>query len=504
MATSNIRAVITAQDNASKVVHQFGRNVEKSNKQVEKSTKQLTDRTAQYAVITAGAGIAARKLVGVITDTVDAANKEQAALTGLTSITKAFGVDTNKALKAAKDLRKDGLLSLSDAARGLKNLLQSGFSLDQAIKLMERFKDSAAFGRQNALSFGDAVASATEGIKNGNSILVDNAGVTKNLSRILEEAGFSAQDLMRATTDTNVRMALFNGIIKETNPQVGDAAKLTELYAGKQAMLSAKTNDLKVRIGEALQPALLRLLEAITPLIEKFAKFAEQHPKITAGILLIGVVATSLIAILGALGFALKGVATVFGITKAAGVASFGAIRTAAAGTLSGVKSFAAFIKSPAMLGPWGIFAAVAVGAFLKVRRELNVLNKELDGAEQSFRDLDASEAKFFASTDRAVKAGRISAAEGRRRKSAILQERAVGGAVSAGTPYMVGERRPEMFVPREAGRIVPQPKMGGSNQTINLNVNVGVYAGTEMEKRKLAESLMKAWQDLQQSRGIA
>jgi hypothetical protein len=47
---------------------------------------------------------------------------------------------------------------------------------------MNRFKDSAAFGKQGALSFGEAIRGATEGIKNGNSILVDNAGVTKNLS----------------------------------------------------------------------------------------------------------------------------------------------------------------------------------------------------------------------------------------------------------------------------------------------------------------------------------
>jgi hypothetical protein len=41
---------------------------------------------------------------------------------------------------------------------------------------MNRFKDSAAFGRQGALEFGQAIVGATEGIKNGNSALVDNAG----------------------------------------------------------------------------------------------------------------------------------------------------------------------------------------------------------------------------------------------------------------------------------------------------------------------------------------
>lgn len=53
--------------------------------------------------------------------------------------------------------------------------------------MMNRFKDSAAFGRQSSLSLGEAVKSATEGIKNENSILVDNAGVTKNVSMMWEE-----------------------------------------------------------------------------------------------------------------------------------------------------------------------------------------------------------------------------------------------------------------------------------------------------------------------------
>jgi hypothetical protein len=47
---------------------------------------------------------------------------------------------------------------------------------------------------------------------------------------------------------------------------------------------------------------------------------------------------------------------------------------------------------------------------------------------------------------------------------------RAMGGPVSAGTAYMVGEQGPELFVPRGSGTIVPNGASGGS--TINLTVN--------------------------------
>jgi polyhydroxyalkanoate synthesis regulator protein len=42
------------------------------------------------------------------------------------------------------------------------------------------------------------------------------------------------------------------------------------------------------------------------------------------------------------------------------------------------------------------------------------------------------------------------------------IEGRAVGGPVSQGTPYMVGERGPELFVPNSSGSIVPNNRMGG------------------------------------------
>lgn len=54
---------------------------------------------------------------------------------------------------------------------------------------------------------------------------------------------------------------------------------------------------------------------------------------------------------------------------------------------------------------------------------------------------------------------------------------RANGGSVSAGTPYVVGERGAELFVPNSNGTIVPNGAMGGSGTTINLTVNGAIDA---------------------------
>lgn len=54
------------------------------------------------------------------------------------------------------------------------------------------------------------------------------------------------------------------------------------------------------------------------------------------------------------------------------------------------------------------------------------------------------------------------------------IQGKAGGGPVSATNPYIVGERGPELFVPRAAGTIIPNNQLamagGGANVTYNIN----------------------------------
>jgi len=62
---------------------------------------------------------------------------------------------------------------------------------------------------------------------------------------------------------------------------------------------------------------------------------------------------------------------------------------------------------------------------------------------------------------------------------------RAMGGQVNKNTPYMVGERGRELFVPNQSGSIVPNHQIGGGgvvvNQTINLSTGVQQTVRAEM-----------------------
>ncbi|UNQ40951.1 hypothetical protein MPC38_06785 [Prescottella equi] len=248
--------------------------VSKSVAGTEQSVRQSTDRmknsldgVPESIAAIGTAYLSITSLSNFLTDSIDEANRMQASMLGLTTISNAYGQSAITARSASKQLAEDGLMSVTEAGTALKNLLASGFSLDEAITLVNRFKDTAAFGRQSALGFGEAITSATEGIKNGNSILVDNAGVTKNLSVILQEAGKSQQDVMNVTSDASVRQALYNGLLKETAANLGDSSRLAQTAAGADAALNVQAQYLQVTIGQLANTIRQPLVQGLTEFI---------------------------------------------------------------------------------------------------------------------------------------------------------------------------------------------------------------------------------------------
>lgn len=207
--------------------------------------------------------LATQGLITFLSNARRAANDLEVALSKLSVTSARLGIDQKATLAAVNNLTEDGLMTQMEAADAMANLFASGFNLEQTIGLMNVFKDSAAFGRQAALGFGESIVGATEGIKNGNSTLVDNAGITKNLSVILKQAGKSEQDLMNVKDDASVRQALYNGLIREGAIAQGNAGRYAETAAGKQAQLNATLTRLYQVVGQAVNPAVMVLTDAL-------------------------------------------------------------------------------------------------------------------------------------------------------------------------------------------------------------------------------------------------
>ena len=188
---------------------------------------------------------------------IEAASEYESAMMGLTSVSNAFGVSQDEANEAAQRLSEDGLLSFKGAAEGLKNLLpRFNGDLDASVQVMEVFKDAAAFNRQGTLSFEEAIVGATGGLKNLNSIMVDNVGISKNISVILKENGFTMQDLDDATKSEAATQALLNGIMQEGELFMGDAERAANTYQGRLAQLETATFNLRRELGAQLLPVL--------------------------------------------------------------------------------------------------------------------------------------------------------------------------------------------------------------------------------------------------------
>jgi len=56
------------------------------------------------------------------------------------------------------------------------------------------------------------------------------------------------------------------------------------------------------------------------------------------------------------------------------------------------------------------------------------------------------------------------------------LGKRATGGTVSAGSPYIVGERRPELFVPDQRGTILPDARGAGGGAVHNIYITGNTF----------------------------
>lgn len=215
-------------------------------------------------------------------ESVDAASALGAALLGLQSIVEGQGQSFKKANSFINDYISDGLVPLTDAVTAYKNLAARGYDDEQIKKVMVALKDAAAFGRQSSYTLGEAVATATEGLKNENSILVDNAGVTKNVAKMWEEYAKSIGASANNLTQAQKIQAEINGILEETRFQAGDAAKLVNTYSGQVAMLGFNFQQLKVQVGTALMPIVQAVLPGINAIISALLKLAKVFSQVTA------------------------------------------------------------------------------------------------------------------------------------------------------------------------------------------------------------------------------
>ena len=235
-----------------------------------------------WLALAAAAITAFRKIREAVNQGVADANAYKDALKGLSSVADYVGVSQGEIEEATAKVTNE-FFNAEAAATSLKNLLLRGYSLDQAVNTIQNLSDAAAYGRQASLTLSDAVKSATEGLKNENSILVDNAGVTKNVAKMWED--YAKQRGISTTEMTQAQKveAEYLGIQQETAAMTGDLASLQGTLSGKMAQTENQTYLLSKAYGEANT----QLKEAETDLknglLKALTELVETYPSVTAG-----------------------------------------------------------------------------------------------------------------------------------------------------------------------------------------------------------------------------
>lgn len=226
---------------------------------------------AWYGVQTAISGVK-----DLAISSVQASADLEKSLVSLNGISKAFGVNINESKRFVMDFAADGTVSITETAQAFRNLLSAGYGMERAIQIMKRLKDAAAFNRQGTLEMGQAIVGATQGLKNQMSIMVDNAGITKNLSVMWKEYAQTIGKTVGQLNEAEKRQAEYVGIMKESIPFLGNAGRYTETFAGQTGKLAVEWDRLKASFGDWVtkSPTVLASIEKMSKMFSWLRKGA--------------------------------------------------------------------------------------------------------------------------------------------------------------------------------------------------------------------------------------
>lgn len=243
-----------------------------------------------------------------------------------------------------------------------------------------------------------------------------------------------------------------------------------------------KLSESIIPVIQDLTPALITLAGTVTNLINQFNQLDPGVKDAIVGFITVVAAIGPVITFVGSL------VTTIGGLTSA--WASVSAILSPLAATvLPAVGAALAAISAPV----WLLIGAIALlGATIAIFGKdawntVTMIVKIFDVLIQRIKDA-ISQMSLFNGQDTSM---------ANTWTGSNFGGRAVGGPVLSGTPYIVGERGPELFIPSSSGQIVPNNKLGsGSASGMNIVINyspVASFATTEELKRNLVPLVRQA-----------
>lgn len=284
-------------------------SIEQENKNMENSNKSLD---ASFIAMSATAVLALNKIVGVIKDCVNEYNSYTQAMSSLQNVSEYTGESMQD---FSKIMSKFGAyMTKADLATTIKNFSLMGMSAQETEKMIEALTNSAIRNRNANYTVSEAVRVASEGYRQGLSTLSDSAGVTENLSVMLDNYAKSIGKTASQLTEAEKNQAYLNRTMYAAEPFASAMSDYLETLAGKQGQYSQAMRETQVAYAEALEPILVEMTGLKMGLIKILGNLISNNKAATAGTTaFIATVMTAIIAV-SSLTLAKKAYATATGI----------------------------------------------------------------------------------------------------------------------------------------------------------------------------------------------
>ena len=442
-----LQIVITAKDEATKVLAALGGKV----KEVESGTTGMANSAEQggFSIgrMAAAVGLgnlafsAAQKAIGFVTDTIkgsiNAAKAEEAAMAKVDAIVKTLKVSHDAATKsidaAAKSALKMGFDD-EDAAISKAKLLQV---TNDASKANDAFQLSMDLARFKGIDLESSTQAVTMAL-NGNV-------------RMLKQLGI---EVPKNATDMQILGAVHDRV-------AGQAEAFANTAAGASERYKVTMENLQETIGKAVLPVITQFFSRVSDFLQS-ERLSAWIAAIRKGFndYVVPIIRDQLIPAWNNLADALKPImpylldilkflgivigATIIGGIKLLAI-TFDYVAGSVRGVIESVKSVVEWFQK----------------AFEKVTQFKDATGGAIGGAVNSAGD-------FF--------------------KGLFKAE---GGPISAGEPYIVGEKGPEMIIPSSSGTVIPNNKLGKmSGPTINFN---GITVRSDNDIQTIVSQVLSA-----------
>ena len=323
--------------------------MEKQNEEMEKSNKSLD---ASYLVMSATAVLALGKIVGATKECIDEYNSYTQAMSSLQNVSEYTGQSMQD---FGNIMNKFGsYMTKADLATTIKNFSLMGFTAEQTEQMIEALTNSAIRNRNANYTVSEAVKTASEGYRQGLSTLSDSAGVTENLSVMLDNYAKSIGKTASQLTDAEKNQAYLNRTMYAAEPFANAMSDYMDTLAGKQGQYAQSVRETQVTYIEAIEPMLEKFEELKTKTLSGLGDIISLNKSATAGVTVfvvtLGTLVTAIIALKKAYDMyktsTLAATIATKGFTAALAANPFGAIAIAISVVVSAFATYTTAINN--------------------------------------------------------------------------------------------------------------------------------------------------------------